>query len=59
MKDGLVLFYCKDDVIYPIALSEEQQVTLEFMGHLFAPIKVINIPQGPAVNLRDKEGKKL
>jgi hypothetical protein len=60
MKDGLVLFYCKDGVIfiYPIALNEDQQQTLEFMSHLFAPIKIINKPQGPAIYLRgDPDGR--
>lgn len=51
MKDGMVIFYCKDDVIYPVALSVEQQQTLEIMEHLMSPLKIVNKPQGPAINL--------
>jgi len=58
MKDGVVLFYCKDGVLYPIALTDEQNSMLQFTAKLFEPLKVVNIPQGPAINLTDKrEGK--
>lgn len=28
LKDGVVLFYCKDGVLYPVALTEEQNSML-------------------------------
>jgi hypothetical protein len=56
MKDGIVIFYCKDSVLYPVALTEEQQQTLEFVTSLLSPIKVMfDKPQGKALNLLDKE----
>lgn len=58
MKDGVVLFYCKDGVLYPVVLTDEQNSMLQFTAKLFEPLKVVNIPQGPAINLTDKrEGK--
>ncbi|WP_338842101.1 hypothetical protein [Paenibacillus glucanolyticus] len=58
MKDGVVLFYCKDGILYPVALTEEQNSMLQFTAKLFEPLQVVNIPQGPAINLNDKrEGK--
>lgn len=51
MKDGIVIFYCKDDVIYPVSLSVEQQQTLEIIEHLLSPIRYVDKPQGPAINL--------
>lgn len=58
MKDGVVLFYCKDGVLYPVALTEEQNSMLQLTAKIFEPLQVVNIPQGPAINLTDKrEGK--
>lgn len=52
MKDGPVLFYCKDGILYPVALSAEQHDIFEFTCRLFSPIKVVtDKPQGKAVNL--------
>jgi hypothetical protein len=52
LKDGIVLFYCKDGVLYPVALTEEQQWTLEMTAKLLSPIKVVfDKPQGQAINL--------
>lgn len=52
MKDGVVLFYCKDNTIYPVAFTEEQNELLQMTSSLFSPLKVIiDKPQGPAMNL--------
>ncbi|MEB8649336.1 hypothetical protein P4G96_10565 [Bacillus cereus] len=56
MKDGVVLMYCKDGVLYPVALTNEQNEILQFTSQLFSPLKVIlDKPQGQAINLL--EGK--
>jgi hypothetical protein len=52
IPDGLVLFYCKDGELYPIAMSQEQLDMLQFLCKVFEPIKVIKKPQGQAVDLR-------
>lgn len=48
VKDGLYLFYVKNEEIYPIALSVESWEMLQFMGSVIAgnPIKVIDKPMG-------------
>lgn len=52
MKDGdVALFYIKDNHLYPIALSQEQYETLQFTARLFQPLKVVDRPMGPVVNL--------
>ena len=52
MKDGVVLMYCKDGVLYPVALTEEQNNMLQITASLFSPLKVVkDKPQGQAVNL--------
>ncbi|EOQ18636.1 hypothetical protein IKC_05137 [Bacillus cereus VD184] len=56
MKNGVVLMYCKDGVLYPVALTKEQNEILQFTSQLFSPLKVIlDKPQGQAINLM--EGK--
>ncbi|UTQ79997.1 hypothetical protein BC1_00045 [Bacillus phage BC-1] len=56
MKDGVVLMYCKDGVLYPVALTNEQNEMLQFSAQLFQPLKVVfDKPQGQAINLL--EGK--
>ena len=58
MKDQPVLFYCIDGILYPVALTEEQQQTFEFTVRLLAPLKVIfDKPQGKAVNLIRKNSE--
>lgn len=57
MKDGVVLMYCKDGVLYPVALTNEQNEMLQFSSMMFQPLKVVfDKPQGRAINLM--EGKK-
>ncbi|MDA2525869.1 hypothetical protein PDQ24_28970 [Bacillus cereus] len=52
MKDGVVLMYCKDGVLYPVALTNEQNEMLQMSAMLFQPLKVVfDKPQGQAVNL--------
>jgi len=48
VKDGLYLFYVKNEQIYPIAISEERWKLLQLMGNSIAgdPIKVIDKPMG-------------
>ncbi|PEA85660.1 hypothetical protein [Bacillus thuringiensis] len=56
MKDGVVLMYCKDGVLYPVALTNEQNEMLQLSSMLFQLLKVIfDKPQGQAINLL--EGK--
>ncbi|WP_180228237.1 hypothetical protein [Bacillus thuringiensis] len=57
MKDGVVLMYCKDGVLYPVALTNEQNEMLQMTSMLFQPLKVVfDKPQGQAINLM--EGRK-
>jgi hypothetical protein len=52
VKDGAVLMYCKDGVLYPVALSAEQNEVLQITARIFAPLNVVmNKPQGKVVNL--------
>lgn len=57
MKDGVILMYCKDGVLYPVALTNEQNEMLQFSSMMFQPLKVVfDKPQGQAINLM--EGRK-
>lgn len=57
MKDGVVLMYCKDGVLYPVALTSEQNEMLQLSSMIFQPLKVVfDKPQGQAINLL--EGRK-
>lgn len=59
MKDGVVLFYCKDETLYPIGLTEEQHELLQITARLFAPLKVaFERPQGKVVNLTASRGER-
>ncbi|EJS63459.1 hypothetical protein [Bacillus cereus] len=52
MKDGVVLMYCKDAVLYPVALTSEQNEMLQLSSMIFQPLKVVfDKPQGQAINL--------
>lgn len=53
MKDGLVLFYMKDDILYPVMMTKEQVDTFEMIQMLLPqPIRVaFDKPQGKAENL--------
>jgi hypothetical protein len=55
MKDGLILMYVKDGIVYPVALTQQEYETLQFMGSLFSPVTMISDkPLGPAINLIKK-----
>ncbi|MDA1553037.1 hypothetical protein [Bacillus cereus group sp. TH243-3LC] len=57
MKDGVVLMYCKDGVLYPVALTNDQNEMLQLSSMMFQPLKVVfDKPQGQAINLM--EGRK-
>ncbi|PEW60465.1 hypothetical protein CN448_30850 [Bacillus cereus] len=57
MKDGVILMYCKDGVLYPVVLTSEQNEMLQFSSMMFQPLKVVfDKPQGQAINLM--EGRK-
>lgn len=50
MKDGPLLFYCKDGILYPVALDKENQQILEITCTLFNPLTiVIDRPLGKVV----------
>ncbi|AFQ20043.1 hypothetical protein P9149_01950 [Bacillus thuringiensis] len=52
MKDGVILMYCKDGVLYPVALTNDQNEMLQLSSMMFQPLKVVfDKPQGQAVNL--------
>jgi hypothetical protein len=55
MKDGVALMYIKDGILYPVALTQEQYDILQFTARLFEPLKIIDKPQGKAVNLLNKK----
>jgi hypothetical protein len=55
MIDGVVLMYVKDDVLYPVAMTQEQYDILQFTAKLFEPLKIIDQPQGKVVNLLDEK----
>lgn len=59
MKDGVVLMYVKDGVLYPVAMTESELALLQLLAKTFEPLKVVmDHPQGQAVNLLVKEGGK-
>jgi hypothetical protein len=55
MKDGVALMYVKDGVLYPVVMTQEQYDILQFTAKLFEPLKIIDQPQGKAINLLDKK----
>lgn len=57
MTDGLALFYIKDDTVYPVILSTEQNETLQFLANVITggkPLKVLDKPMGGAYDLVEK-----
>ncbi|HEY8805699.1 MAG TPA: hypothetical protein VIM42_11460 [Clostridium sp.] len=56
MKDGLALFYIKDDTLYPVAMTKEQVDVFEMLqGLIPGKLRVCSDkPQGSAINLIDK-----
>jgi len=60
MKDGLIVMYMKNDVLYPVGMSEEEFKMLQFLGNAIFPegVKVgFDKPQSTAINLAEtKQG---
>jgi len=56
VKDGLALFYIKDDTLYPVAMTKEQVDVFEMLqGLIPGKLRVCSDkPQGSAINLIDK-----
>lgn len=61
LKDGLILMYVKDNIVYPVALSGEQADEFDMLQLLIPqPIKIaFEHPQGKAIDLRELLTKKL
>lgn len=60
MKDGFVIFYSKNDTIYPVATSNEEIELLQIMIPMVfqgKTIKVIDKPQGTIENINPKSNK--
>ena len=58
MKDGLVLFYVKDGIILPVALTQEQGDVFDMLMNIMpGTVRVINKPQGTAINLMAEKRK--
>jgi hypothetical protein len=55
MEDGVALMYVKDGVLYPVAMTQAQYEILQFTARLFEPLKIVDQPQGKAINLLDKK----
>ena len=51
VKDGLYLFYVKNETMYPVALNGEDWERLQMLGNTMSgPIRVIDEPLGVEVN---------
>ena len=60
MKDGFVIFYSKNDTIYPVATNDEEIELLQLMIPMVfqgKTIKVINLRQGNIENINHKTDK--
>ncbi|KAB2372778.1 MULTISPECIES: hypothetical protein [unclassified Bacillus (in: firmicutes)] len=56
-KGRVIRMYCKDGMLYPVALTNEQNEMLQMSSMLFQVLKVVfDKPQGQAINLM--EGRK-
>jgi hypothetical protein len=57
VKDSVVLMYCKDNVLYPVTLTQEEyDILQQTAAILFSPLKVVmDRPQGNVVNLMEKK----
>lgn len=53
MKDGIVIMYCKDGTLYPVALTEEQDAMIQLIvPSTLGTVTVVDLPQGKAINMR-------
>lgn len=58
MKDQVVLMYCRGGVLYPVALTNEQNELLQMTASIFSPLKIImDKPQRKAINLMEVNKK--
>lgn len=47
--------YCKDNILYPVALSKQQDHVVQMTATMIGPLSIIkDKPQGEAINLLDK-----
>lgn len=53
VPDGIALMYVKSGVLYPVALKKDDYETLSVVVASFGPLKVVDQPQGKAINLRE------
>lgn len=54
MEDGIVIFYSKNDVLYPVALTEEQSEAFQLLQSIIFQNKlrvIFDKPQGTIKNL--------
>ena len=56
MKDGIVIMYVKDDIIYPCVIGKDEMEIIEiFIAGMCNPLRIAtNYPQGEAKNLVNK-----
>ncbi len=57
MSDGFVVLYCKDGLLYPVALTESQHSLLQGVIGIALDHKVVcdfNNPQGRAINTAEQ-----
>ncbi|WP_461206902.1 hypothetical protein [Clostridium sp. DL1XJH146] len=55
--DGVIIMYCKDGQIYPVALNKDDLEMLDLsLGICLKEIKLINSPLGESVNLFENDG---
>ena len=57
MRDGVALMYVKDDVVYPVVLSQGQHDILTMTAKSFEPLQVIDHPLGNAVDLMKEDSQ--
>jgi hypothetical protein len=53
MENGLVLFYSKDDVLYPVALTQEQSEAFQLLQPILFGGKIHVIFDKPQCTVRD------
>lgn len=57
MKDGFVLTYVKDGILYPIMITESQNRMFQILAQsvVDSKVRLVNRPFGEAVNLLEKD----
>jgi len=56
VNDGFVLFYVKDENVYPIALTKEQMQMLDIVipTALGSKVNIVDMPMATVKNLKDE-----